>query len=292
MNKVIHLFAGLIALTLTCTVTAESPFKLDWLQSDYWTDGKAEFNIYKGTASRYSQVRDVNSVLHIIVRENFAPEALVKADNWKQDGAYPVLKLNQILDIPTGIYVYQQMHSNFWRVADGQLLKASLTSNDGCGNSFKNIELNGDQMTYSWDTYWQGMVAGEEQLELLEDAIFYDELPARVRMIDFKNGPNSFSIPMAKSIINSKRDEIQFESAKVNFYSGNEEDTITIIVAHAAGTDTFTLAKKFPHLLLEWQCADGGTLTLERSLKIDYWNYNDPQAMDRALADPALQVYP
>ncbi len=286
-------FLGLtFALYSTLALRAESPFQLDWMQSSYWTDGKAEFNTYSGTISRYGQVRNVNSVTHIIVRENFAPEALVKADNWQQEGAYPVLKLNQILDIPTGIYVYQQMHSNFWKVADGQLLKASLTSNDSCGNSFKNLERAGENMIYSWDTYWQGMVAGNTTLNTPDDAVFYDELPVRVRMIDFENGPDSFTIPLAKSIINSKQDDIQFDAAWVNIYTEDSTNSIEVIVTHAAGKDTFTLANEFPHLLMEWRRADGGTFTLERSLKIDYWNYNDPQANTRALTNPDLQLYP
>src|SRR3981081_856378 len=93
-----------------------------------WGDGKAEFNIYDAQIARYGIPRACE-VLHILVREPFDPKQLVKPDNPNQPDAIQVLKLNQILHVPTGLYVYQQMHSNFWRVDNSQLLKFSLTSN-------------------------------------------------------------------------------------------------------------------------------------------------------------------
>ena len=267
-------------------------FDRRWLAGDYWNDGKAEFNIYSGSVARYGEPRAGSRVIHILVRENFAPEALVKADDWRQQGAYPVLKLNQILHVPTGLYVYQQMHSAFWRVADGELVKATLTSNDSCGNSFKLIEAAGDQLRYEWDTYWQGMVAGDETIARPAGGVFYDELPALVRTIDFARGARSFEVPLAASIIGSRKDEIAFPMATVSVDPQSGDGTISVSVEHAAGSDEFLLAAEPPHLLLAWRRADGGMLELEHSLKVDYWNYNQPGDLERALDDQSLRLYP
>ena len=104
--------------------------------ASYWNDGKAEFNIYDGQIVRYGQARQTE-ILHILVRESFDLKQYVKPDDWQRPGTIQVLKMNQVLNIPTGLYVYQQMHSNFWRADNGRLAKFSLTSNDSCGNTYK-----------------------------------------------------------------------------------------------------------------------------------------------------------
>jgi hypothetical protein len=254
--------------------------------SSYWGDGKAEFNFYDAQIVRYGQPR-ATEVIQILVREPFDPKQLVKPDDWKQPGVIQVLKLNQILHIPTGIYVYQQMHSNFWRVDDARLLKFSLTSNDSCGNTFKEGRRVGDKFDYEYHTYWDGMADGRADIIPPANGYFYDELPLRVRTIDFSKGNGEFAIELAPTMIKSKKDDLAFKPAKVTFTSA--EKNIAVAVQHDGGTDQFILDREFPNLLREWNAADGSHLKMKRSLKIDYWNYNKPGDKERALADPMLQ---
>ena len=150
------------------------------------------------------------------MREPFDPKQLVKPDDWQRPDTVQVLKMNQILHVPTGLYVYQQMHSNFWGVADGQLLKFSLTSNDSCGNTYKEARREGEKLTYEWRTYWDGMARGSEEVTPPANGYFYDELPLLVRTIDFaKTEP--FEIQLAGTAINSKKDMFDFQPAKVSF---------------------------------------------------------------------------
>jgi hypothetical protein len=117
--------------------------------------------------------------------------------------------MNQILHVPTGLYVYQQMHSNFWRVDTAQLAKFSLTSNDSCGNTYKEARRDGEKFTYEYRTYWDGMARGEETVTPPANSYFYDELPWLVRTIDWaKKAP--FEIQLAGSTINSKKDNLTF----------------------------------------------------------------------------------
>src|SRR3989440_12807953 len=142
----------------------------------YWGDGKAEFNIYEAQIARYGIPRPTE-VLHILVREPFDPKQLVKPDNPNQAGAIQVLKLNQILHVPTGLYVYQQMHSNFWRVDNSQLLKFSLTSNDSCGNTFKEARREGDRLAFEDPTHLGGMARGKKKVSVPANGFFFYELP-------------------------------------------------------------------------------------------------------------------
>jgi hypothetical protein len=226
-------------------------------------------------------------VLHILVREPFDPKQLVKPEGPQRPDTIAVLKLNQILQVPTGLYVYQQMHSNFWRVDNAQLLKFSLTSSDSCGNTFKQARREGDRFAYEYRTYWDGMADGKENVTMPANGYFYDELPWLVRTIDFAKATGDFEVQLAGTTINSKKDAFVFKPAKISFKS--TERTIDVAVEHAGGADHFVLDRDFPYLLREWNAADGSRLKMKRSLKVAYWNYNKPGDRERALADPMLR---
>jgi hypothetical protein len=279
------------ALLLAFAATAHAQFSSSFLQDEkHWGDGKAEFNFYDAEEVRYGRARK-SEVIHIFVREPFSDRDLVKAEPDTRGGTYPVIKLNQILHIPTGVYVYQQMHSAFWRCDSGTLVKATLTSNDSCGNTYKEFRALGGLRglfrggwRYEWRTYWEGMSAGAEDVAAPGGAIFYDELPLRVRSIDFANGAGAFATALAPTIIGSKRDRIAFTPASVEWAVKGDE--IAVRVTCAGKHDDFHLDARMPHLLREWKKSDGGSLKLRRSLKLDYWNYNQPGDLERALKDP------
>ena len=164
--------------------------------NSYWGDGKAEFNIYDAQIARYGIPRPCE-VLHILVREPFDPKQFVKPEGSPRPETIAVLKLNQILHVPTGLYVYQQMHSNFWRVDNAKLLKFSLTSNDSCGNTYKEARRTGDQLSYEYHTYWDGMAEGKENIALPPNGYFYDELPWLVRTLDFSKPTGGWDVQLA-----------------------------------------------------------------------------------------------
>ena len=271
-----------------CANNSFAQFSPALLQNDnYWNDGKAEFSIYAAEIVRYGVSRPCE-VLHIVVREPFDPKQLVKSEGPVRADVIPVLKMNQILNVPTGLYLYQQMHSSFWRVDNAQLLKFSLTSNDSCGNTYKEARRTGDQFTYEYRTYWDGMAAGQENVSSPANGYFYDELPWLVRTLDFSKPAVESEIQLAGSVINSKKDTFEFKPAKVSFTA--TERTIEVTVKHGGGADQFTLDRGGPHLLREWKAADGSHLKMKRNLKVDYWNYNKPGDRERALNNPMLRL--
>ncbi len=274
-----------IALAAGRSLSAQ--FTPAFLQNDsYWANGKAEFDIYDAQIVREGQPRPCE-VLHILKREPFDPKQWTKVDDWKRPGVVPVVKLNQILHVPTGIYVYQQMHSSFWKIDNGLLLKWSLTSNDGLGNTFKEMRRFGEELAFNWHTYWDGMADGSENITPPANGYFYDELPLRVRTIDFSKPTGEFEIQLAPSVINSKKETIVFKLAKVNFKLNDR--TINVDVEHDAGKDHFVLDQEFPFLLREWSAGDGSHFKLKQSLKIDYWNYGKNGDRESALKDPMLR---
>lgn len=271
---------------------AAAQFSPAWFNDAWWFDGKAEFLIYEGTQGRYGSQHPAE-VIHILVRENFAPEQPVKADDWNRPGAYPVLKLNQILRIPTGLYVYQQMHSSFWTPENARLVKWSLTSNDSCGNTFKVAtrprEVGKDAWGYSYETYWEGQMRGTTEVKDAADGVHYDELPARVRSLDFSKESGGFEFPLAPTAITSKRGSLEFKPARISWKRGGE-GRFDVEVKHAQGADRFSVDAKPPHLVREWRAWDGSFLTLRHALKCAYWELHNPGDRERALADPALRI--
>lgn len=267
--------------------SAIAQFTPAFLQNNsYWGEGKAEFDIYDAQISREGAPRPCE-VLHVLVREAFDPKQLVKSNNPSQPDAIQVLKLNQILHLPMGLSVHQQMHSNFWRVDNAQLLKFSFTSSDSIGNTYKEARREGDGFTYEYRTYLDGMAGGKETVAVPANGYFYDELPWLVRTIDFQKPPAQFEVQLAGTAIHSRKDSFVFKPAKISFKSTERE--IDVAVEHAAGTDHFILDRDFPNLLRQWNAADGSRLKMKRSLKVAYWNYNKPGDREKALADPMLR---
>jgi hypothetical protein len=275
---------------LLCTLflrTASAQFSPSFLQNNsYWGDGKAEFNIYDAQIVRNGQPRP-SEALHILVREPFDQKQFVKSDDAKRPETIAVLKLNQILHVPTGLSVLQQMHTSFWRIDDARLWKFSLTSNDSVGNTYKEARRAGEQFICEFRTYWDGMAGGKENIALPANGVFYDELPLRVRLIDFSKPSGEFEIPLAATTITSKKDNVVFKAAKVEFTSTAR--AIDVTLRSDAGTDHFILDRDFPFLLREWTAADGSHFKLKRSLKVAYENYNKVGDRERALADPMLR---
>ncbi len=267
---------------------ASAQFTPALLQNDsYWNDGKAEYNIYAAEVMR-DGVSYPCEVVHVLVREPFDAKQLVRPDGPPRADRIAVLKLNQILHIPAGLLIYQQMLSTFWRVDNAQLLKFSLTSSDSCGNNYKEARRSGDGFVYDYRTYWDGMAGGTENIALPANGYFYDELPWLVRTLDFTKANAAFEIQLAGLVMNSKKDTFVFQPAKISFTA--TERAIDVVVAHASGTDHFTLDRDGPHLLREWKAADGSHLKMKRNLKVDYTKYNKPGDRERALKDPMLHL--
>jgi hypothetical protein len=108
-----------------------------------------------------------------------------------------------------------------------------------------------------------------------------------VRTIDFSKATGEFEIELAPTVINSKKDTIEFKPAKISFTSSDK--TIDVDLQHSGGKDHFVLDHEFPFLLREWSAADGSHLKLKNSLKIDYWNYGRNGDRERALNNPMLR---
>ena len=238
----------------------------------YWGDGKAEVSLYRASIKRYGILRETE-IRHILVREPFLEQQRVKADDWRAPGVINVMKLNQVIRVPTGAYRYDQMHSAFWDAETGRLLKWSLASIDSCGNTYKQAIPRGRLWHYRALTYWEGMEDIDRRLSLPGNVLFYDELPYRLRLIDWER-VGSFSAPLISSSIRSKADSLEAPVAAFQVRATDAGWEVT--VTHSEGEDRLVFGREVPHPLLAWNQFDGSSLTLIRSTRIAYWEFNAP----------------
>lgn len=238
-----------------------------------WGDGQAEYAIYDAVEVRYGIPRSTE-VRHIVVREDFAASEQVKADDWRVRGTYRVFKLNQIITVPTGTYRYDQGHSAFWRADTGDLIKFAHTTNDSCGLTYKQGNRTaGGHWRYRAFTYWEGMSEIERSVSPPDNALFYDELPFKLRLIDWDR-VTTFTAPLIPSVIGSKADALEWGPA--TFSITRTERSWNINVTHPLGVDRFDFALAAPHGLLRWEKWDGGSLVQKHSVRLPYWDLNRP----------------
>jgi hypothetical protein len=252
----------------------------------YWSDGKAEFDIYDGQLMRGGEPRHCE-VLHIFLRERIDPKTLARVNDPKRSDSIYAIQMQQIWSAPIGLFAEQASLTALWKLDSLSLAQLNFIGTDSSGNLGKRLEEKRDGETSRWTLISETYLASSKiPISPPAGAIFTDELPLRVRTIDFTKSPTEFEIPLAPSI--TGKDQIQsFLPAKVSWKRA--EKSLDVIVRKGAGTNRFLLNRDFPFLLREWPMADGSKLKLKRGLKADYWNYGKNGDRERALKNPMLQ---
>ncbi len=279
-----------ILLLLAFSGTAPAQFTPALLQNtSYWGDGRAEADFYNAEFVRDGQPRPCE-VLIIFTPGLVDPISLTPQLDPKQAGALPVLRMNEVATVPRGLFNEQRSSNALWRLDYASLAQLSFVGNEGMGNVSKNVcENRGTDKTtwnYSCDTQ-RGRVNGQEISSPGGSLVFYDELPLRVRMLDFSKPAGELEVPFVPTLAAPQKELGEIKPAKFSWKIG--ERSIEVNVRHAAGTDRFVLDRDFPFLLREWTAFDGSHLKLKNSLKVDYWNYGKNGDRERALKDPMLR---
>jgi hypothetical protein len=142
----------------------------------YWYEGKAEISRYELLQNRYADLHP-GEVIAIFVTEDFLLDQQVKNDYYTNPNSTPILKLNKLSRFTTGLYDYSLMSSVFTPVntaAQPQTLKATLSSQDWCGQSFSQLNFQDGQYLCRTFSYFEkeGDTATELPYAILEDELF------------------------------------------------------------------------------------------------------------------------
>ena len=283
-----HLLVGVI-LIYSCKQKAEQPtdeFKSTWYAS------KAEVSSYILQQARYGEIRNGEAVL-IFVTEDFSTKKLVKLDEPdRTNDKIRVLKMNMTKNFVTGIYPYSMMLSAFTPISkDGKerTLKVYCSSQEWCGQTFSQLQLNGNN--YDWKLYSYFEKEGEQNKNL-NAVVLEDELWNRIRI-------NPSTLPQGKasllpgllwqrlSHIELKEEEAVLTLSKADTFYTKDSTVQMYSIQYPAAQRVLQIYFKaiFPYEILGWQETypdDFGKnkkmLTTKAVLKktfwLDYWKHN------------------
>ncbi|MEM8997157.1 MAG: hypothetical protein AAGF23_20405 [Acidobacteriota bacterium] len=248
----------------------------------YWFDGKAEVNLYDASIVIYGEPREAEEVAHVVVTEDLLPDSLVKADNPGRAGLVPALKLNYTTEARTGVYTYRQMLSFFFDRRTMGAAKMTLTHNEWCGNTFKQLVNFEGRSSYDFNTYWEGGGDGSFDVDFPRDLVIYDSIPVQLRALRFQLGLQT-GVKLLPRQLSSRATEPEVTPAvvrvthreKVTVPAG-DFDAFRVELEHSGGLDQLHFEAEYPHRMLRWQRADRDLFELAHSEKMPYWQYNRP----------------
>lgn len=250
--------------------------------ASYWGDGKSEFDLYDAQLAREGQPRHCEMIMTLL-RDTFTPEMLASSTPAPKAGPVNGIRMSQMFTSPLGLSVEQQSLSIFWSL-NGDLLQASLVTARGRGNRVIKVESIPEIRGFCFEIQDEsGKSSGPEIHSENGIRVLYDELPLRVRTIEFSKPAGEFDIQLAAPLASPPA----FNPAKVS-YKVNEK-SIEVEVRQGDARDHFLLDRDFPFLLREWKTRDGSAFKLKNSLKAAFWNYTKNGDRERALKDPMLR---
>ena len=161
--------AGSAKATVTPTANVQS---IQLLDTEYWYSGKAELIHYDLRQNRYNGVH-YGELIRIFVTEDFLTDEQVKNDTYTNSNSVSVLKMNENRRFTTGLYDYSIMTSVFTRADGSATEKITLSSQDWCGQSFVQINKNGNKHDVQVRSYFEkeGDKDFSLKADLLEDEV-------------------------------------------------------------------------------------------------------------------------
>ncbi|MCB1137519.1 MAG: hypothetical protein KDK23_02140 [Leptospiraceae bacterium] len=259
--------------------------------------GKAEVARYTGEVLRYGHRRQAELML-ITVLEPFKPEQLVKSET---ETDYYMIKQNQVLSYQTGVYPYRQMNSLFWEASSGRFRKAVMTSQEWCGQTYKELRKHKNTLQYFYSSYWENESRGYTTVQVPQShALLYDELPLLVRMDRLEDRKTKMFPMLMSSQVRRPDWDIGLPGRAPDFWPASLENrtgtlqwkgqlrNVRIVVVRQSsrnakdGTvpareDIFYVdMDSASRPLLRWERNDGGILELQSLDYFDYWQHNDP----------------
>lgn len=142
----------------------------------YWTQGKAEVNVYELSQNRYKD-NHPGQLISVFVTEDFLTDKQVKNEYYSNPKSTWTLKNIQLRKFTTGVYDYSLFSSVFTPIDRNtfpQSLKVTATSQEWCGTIFTQVNLRGEKYKYQQRSYFEkeGDVLNAIDKGVLEDELF------------------------------------------------------------------------------------------------------------------------
>ena len=111
--------------------------------NNYWSQGKAEVNVYEVSQNRY-QENHSGQLVSVFVTEDFLTDKQVKNERYVNENSAWILKNIQLKKFTTGFYDYSLFNSVFTPINRNKFpksLKVSASSQEWCGTMYTQFNL-------------------------------------------------------------------------------------------------------------------------------------------------------
>lgn len=259
--------------------TPSLPYETEQFRS-YWHAGKAEVSSYKLQQSRYGEQREGKAVL-IFVTEDLSKKLQVKLDDPSQRNKINVLKLNFTKKFVTGIYPYSLMLSVFTptnRVKEPSSLKATMSSQEWCGQVYTQMNLRGNRFVVKSHSYFEQ--EADDQFSLRQ-ALLEDELWNFIRL-DHHHLPEG-EIDVIPGLFYTRLNHVGLRIRPATGEKSETDSSFTYALKFPADERSLSIEfeKTFPYKILGWKETwreSGKTMetsaSLDKTLYVDYWTKN------------------
>jgi hypothetical protein len=242
-----------------------------YFSNAYWNNSGAEFQVYEGLITKYNEKRKVLAKI-ILVREWLDPQKKVKT----LKNGIPVMKYTFIQKLSAGVYDYHQSATLFFDFHSAQVLKYTMGSQDGCGNTF--MIYDGDKL--SWNSYFDEEGFSEEVIGRKE-SVFYDALPLWIRFQLGKEQLVQNSFMLIPSLVSNKKVTATPVNAtlKIEMLNQWKEKHLSYPKVYQ-GEVSFNNEKElyvfdavFPYRLLYLKKSNQDYFILKKAYFFEYWKY-------------------
>ena len=295
---------GAIAVSVlgACTAAGQSTVndaapRFDAAFWEHWGDGRAELSGYRLRYPRYGEIRSGTAVL-IFVTETFSERQRVKVDasSHPANDQVSVMKLNAVLDFPTGIYDYNIMTSSFIALEpragrpSGAPMKISFSSQEWCGHVYQQLLFDGDGVRTQAHSYFAGEADQSGALAYPEGGVSADVLWLWARGLaapELQPG-ESVRRPFLRSLQQARLKHQPVTWGAVTLSRGAETRTVRVPAGEfearvmraeptVGPSRTFYVEAASPHRLVKWERSDGAEGVLLGSERSKYWRLNHPE---------------
>ncbi len=268
-----------------------------WLATDagatdfytHWGDGRAELSSYQVVQPRYGELRQGYGVM-IFVTEDINRKTYIKVESPTPDrDRLYVLKLNQVLKFPTGIYDYSVMTSVFSQVEGGahlfDLRKITLTAQEWCGHVFDEALFRGDEVEGFLNSYFEAEGRRDYELDLPEVFESEDHLLIRIRELKepFMTAGEVQDMAILPSLWHFRQvhrphalvaGQIRKGELAMVAVGGDDRAAVPWTLKIGERTRTLWVEKAYPRRILRWEDSDGGRGALIKTIRVPYWSLN------------------
>jgi len=187
-----------------------------WRTDRTWYDGLAEKCVYEATRTIYGVERRYEAIAYTN-KELVDPERGVKSDGNEGIEAF---KHHWSERVPTERYDYDFSTMSYTRVADLAAWKLTVSTQEDCGSSFKEVWRDDSKLRWSESVYFPG--AGRREGKLFGDTNFFDALTLVLRGPDFARSGGGVEL----SVLPMQKDThaVSFEPVRCTVVAGETSE--------------------------------------------------------------------